>query len=206
MVGGKTSDHICQCGKASTPPTTTAAPTTTAEPTTTAAPTTTPPKPLCADEKATFCKKKLAKPGTERFAEQFAKANFKSKCEQSCNLCPTTDGPPTDGNLCTTNRVKTGSVTKKVCTNTPDVCEVYIKKGDENSVSNIETCRQYCNAYGMTCTAQYEDKNGCGRDYQYVHTRARTFVFQMGVLVFVWRVWVVLAPRNTHYVGPADWA
>jgi len=69
-------------------------------------------------------------------------------------------------NLCTANGIKTGSVTKKVCASTPDVCEVYIKKGNENGVSNIKTCRQYCNAYDMDCTAQYEDKkNGCGRAY-----------------------------------------
>ena len=56
-----------------------------------------------------------------------------------------------------------------MCTNTPDVCEVYIKKGNENGVSNIKTCRQYCNAYGIDCTAQYDDKNGCGRGSKYVH-------------------------------------
>ena len=67
------------------------------------------------------------------------------------------------GNLCTTNGVATGSVTLKVCTNTPDTCEVYMKKGAENGVSNIKTCRQYCRAYEMACTAQYDDNNGCGR-------------------------------------------
>ena len=38
-----------------------------------------------------------------------------------------------------------------------------MKKGSENGVSNIETCRQYCAAYGMTCNAQYDDYDGCSR-------------------------------------------
>jgi len=59
-------------------------------------------------------------------------------------------------------------VTRQVCTNTPDACEVYIKKGNENGVSNIKTCRQYCQAYGMTCTAQYDDNNSCSRRNKYV--------------------------------------
>jgi len=81
---------------------------------------------------------------------------------------PLTRPPTTTGSgLCATNGVKTGSVTKQVCTNTPDVCEVYIKKGNENGVANIKTCRQYCNAYGIDCMAQHKDKNGCGRGSKY---------------------------------------
>ena len=71
--------------------------------------------------------------------------------------------PSTGSNLCTANGVTPGSVTQTVCVNTPDACEVYIKKGSENGVSNIKTCRQYCKAYGMACAAQYDDNNGCGR-------------------------------------------
>ena len=56
-----------------------------------------------------------------------------------------------------------------MCTNTPDTCEVYIKKGNENGVSNIQTCRQYCQAHGMTCTAQYDDNNSCSRGKKYVY-------------------------------------
>ena len=105
----------------------------------------------------------------------------------------------TGGNLCTTNGIKTGSVTKKVCANTPDVCEVYIKKGSENGVNKIKTCRQYCNAYGIDCAAQYEDKNGCGRDYKYVHTeRAQTHVLQIGGWGRVCCVLVVLAEFTKH--------
>jgi len=73
------------------------------------------------------------------------------------------------GLLCTASGIATGSVTLKVCTNTPDTCEVYIKKGNENGVSNIQTCRQYCQAHGMTCTAQYDDNNSCSRGKKYVY-------------------------------------
>jgi len=66
-----------------------------------------------------------------------------------------------------------------VCTNTPDVCEVYIKKGNENGVSNIKSCRQYCQAYGMTCTAQYDDKDGCERKSKYVQCVVYSSVFRM---------------------------
>eukprot|EP00729_Bicosta_minor_P025240 gene25240-4381_t len=72
-----------------------------------------------------------------------------------------------DDKLCTNNGVKVGSVTNTVCTDTKDMCEVYMKKGSEHAVSNITTCRQYCAAYGMTCNAQYDDDNGCGRGSKY---------------------------------------
>ena len=75
---------------------------------------------------------------------------------------------PHRAGLCTAAGVTAGSVTKRVCANTPDTCEVYIKKGAENGVSGINTCRQYCEAYGMTCTAQYDDNdNNCRRARQY---------------------------------------
>ena len=85
--------------------------------------------------------------------------------------CESIASPPvsfalyTGGNLCTAKGVPLtpGAVTQEVCTNTPDTCEVYIEKGDENGVSDIKTCREYCAAYGMTCTAQYDDDDGCGR-------------------------------------------
>ena len=111
--------------------------------------------------------------------------------------------------LCAANGVIAGSVTKKVCASTPDVCEVYIKKGNENGVSNIKTCRQYCNAYGMDCTAQFEDKkNSCVRDYEYVCTAQKghghTFPECDGWLRCV-LLWVCRlchdASRNTSPIG-----
>ena len=137
---------------------------------------------------------------------------------------PLTRPPTTTGSgLCATNGVKTGSVTKQVCTNTPDVCEVYIKKGNENGVANIKTCRQYCNAYGIDCMAQHKDKNGCGRGSKYVHlllpphphphphrkgTDHGHVFLQMGVCACVMVVLVELSSRNTHThtIGPAGWA
>ena len=85
-----------------------------------------------------------------------------------------------------------------MCTDTPDVCEVYIKKGNENGVSNIKTCRQYCNAYGIDCTAQYEDKkNGCGRDYKYVHMKGTDMGFPNRVVC----VWVVCCFRFAKHMA-----
>ena len=34
-------------------------------------------------------------------------------------------------------------VTKQICTDTQDTCEVYMKRGAENGVSTINTCSQY---------------------------------------------------------------
>ena len=98
---------------------------------------------------------------------------------------PTAAPTTTGGNLCTTNGIKPGSVTQKVCSNTPDVCEVYIKKGNENGVPNIKTCRQYCNAYGIGCTAQYDDEDGCDRGKQYVHRKGTDMCFPNCVCVCV---------------------
>ena len=65
--------------------------------------------------------------------------------------------------------VAPGPVTNKVCTNTKDACEVYMKKGNENGVTGIQTCTQYCQAYGMICVAQYDDNNNCVRGPKYPH-------------------------------------
>ena len=85
-----------------------------------------------------------------------------------CCVDTTLEGVPEGQPLCTVSGVTPGSVTKMVCTNTADTCEVYINLGDENGASNIDTCRKYCAAYGMNCTAQYDDDNGCGRGTKYV--------------------------------------
>ena len=64
--------------------------------------------------------------------------------------------------LCTNSSVSIGSVTIAICTNTPDICETYMKKGN-----GITTCRQYCNANGMQCSAMYDDDNSCRRKQKY---------------------------------------
>ena len=69
--------------------------------------------------------------------------------------------------LCTESGVQLGAVSKEICTDTADTCEVYIKRGSENGVSGINTCRQYCAAYGLTCKAQYDDNNSCTRKSKY---------------------------------------
>ena len=52
-----------------------------------------------------------------------------------------------------------GPVAKKVCADTQTTCEVYIQKD-----ANIKTCRQFCEANGMNCTAQYDGDASCSRD------------------------------------------
>ena len=45
--------------------------------------------------------------------------------------------------VCTASGVQLGKVTKIICTDTQDTCEVYMKRGAENGVSTINTCNQY---------------------------------------------------------------
>lgn len=64
--------------------------------------------------------------------------------------------------LCTRMGITLGQVTRKMCSKAPDTCEVYIKKSDK-----IKTCQQYCQLYNMSCTAQYDDYDGCARGTKY---------------------------------------
>ena len=109
----------------------------------------------------------------------FATAGNLSACEafctkdERCQACsfhyvgPRFVSPPPSTALCTESGVKLGAVSKEICTNTRDTCEVYIKRGSENGVSGINTCHKYCAAYGLTCKAEYDDDDSCKRTSKY---------------------------------------
>jgi len=69
-------------------------------------------------------------------------------------------------NLCDKKDISVDDVTKEICDNQLEVCEAYIKKGTVGDV-DVESCTDYCGAYGLTCTAMYDDTNGCTRKDQY---------------------------------------
>ena len=96
---------------------------------------------------------------------------MKGRAWETAGWFPGAVSPPvyqsTTWNLCTESGVQLGAVSKKICTDTADTCEVYIKRGSENGVSGINTCRQYCAAYDLTCKGQYDDNDGCTRTRKY---------------------------------------
>ena len=69
-------------------------------------------------------------------------------------------------NLCDSEGVSLDSVTKILCVNTPNVCEVYMKKGTVNGV-NVQSCTHYCAAYRLGCVEMYDDQNNCNRGTKY---------------------------------------
>jgi len=68
--------------------------------------------------------------------------------------------------LCSRNGVHLDDVTRQVCKDNSDTCEVYIKKGHANGTM-VKSCRDYCGAFNMGCKAQHEDTNGCGKQWKY---------------------------------------
>ena len=68
--------------------------------------------------------------------------------------------------LCDSKQIFSGEITKTICKNSVHECEVYMKKGKVNSVQ-IETCSQYCSAYGLHCSEMYDDHNNCRRGKKY---------------------------------------
>ena len=46
------------------------------------------------------------------------------------------------------------------------MCEVYIQKGDVFGV-NVESCTQYCTAYGLQCVEMHEDYDDCTKISKY---------------------------------------
>eukprot|EP00929_Paragymnodinium_shiwhaense_P014159 TRINITY_DN122038_c0_g1_i1.p1 TRINITY_DN122038_c0_g1~~TRINITY_DN122038_c0_g1_i1.p1 ORF type:complete len:684 (+),score=149.35 TRINITY_DN122038_c0_g1_i1:88-2139(+) len=68
--------------------------------------------------------------------------------------------------LCSNHGVVRGDVTREICEDSVNTCEVYIKKGDVNGTS-VKSCRDYCGAFNLGCDSQYEDSNGCGRGWKY---------------------------------------
>jgi len=77
-------------------------------------------------------------------------------------VCYTKDG----SGLCSQNNVAIDDVTKIICENSADVCEVYIKKGTLREVS-VQTGNDYCSAIGLECLQQFDDQNGCSRGTEY---------------------------------------
>lgn len=71
-----------------------------------------------------------------------------------------------DKDLCNIKGISPDAVTKIICTNTPNVCEAYMKKGTVNDV-NVQSCTHYCAAYDLQCVEMYDDKNDCTRGSKY---------------------------------------
>ena len=59
-----------------------------------------------------------------------------------------------------------GEVSKKICSNTKEICEVNIKKGTVNSVC-VHNCADYCSSFGLRCREMHEGSNGCERSHRY---------------------------------------
>ena len=68
--------------------------------------------------------------------------------------------------LCDSFHITPGAVTKMICNDLPNECEVYMKKGKINRVQ-IESCSQYCSAYGLQCAEMYDNHNNCQRGSKY---------------------------------------
>jgi lysophospholipase L1-like esterase len=82
------------------------------------------------------------------------------------NYCWKKNVATTDIGLCTQQSLSTNSVTRQICEDSPQACEVYIKKGTLNGVQ-VQSGHDYCNAIGLSCISMFEDRNDCRRKHQY---------------------------------------
>jgi len=82
------------------------------------------------------------------------------------SLLAITSFAQTDIGLCTQQSLSTNSVTRQICEDSPQACEVYIKKGTLNGVQ-VRSGHDYCNAIGLSCISMFEDNNDCRRAHQY---------------------------------------
>merc|ERR1719262_465708 len=73
----------------------------------------------------------------------------------------TTTAAQEESGLCDASGVTVDAMTREVCANDATTCETYMKKQ-----GSIQTCSQYCDSFGMSCPAQYEDNNGCTRQHE----------------------------------------
>jgi len=77
------------------------------------------------------------------------------------------DLPPVENGLCTSQNVAIDDVSKEVCENSSDTCEVYFMKGSLNGI-DIVTGDDYCEAIGLVCLEMFDDENGdCERGERY---------------------------------------
>jgi len=71
------------------------------------------------------------------------------------------------GNLCTAQNVVLDDVSKEICEDSNEACEVYIKKGTLNGI-NVQTGDDYCKAIGLECLQMFDDNDKCSpRDKEY---------------------------------------
>eukprot|EP00929_Paragymnodinium_shiwhaense_P083147 TRINITY_DN44189_c0_g1_i1.p1 TRINITY_DN44189_c0_g1~~TRINITY_DN44189_c0_g1_i1.p1 ORF type:complete len:1427 (+),score=242.53 TRINITY_DN44189_c0_g1_i1:73-4353(+) len=92
-----------------------------------------------------------------------------SSTTQPTELSSSTTTTPASGNLpgvCSANGVVLSAVTREICEDSAEACEVYFKKGETNGKA-LQSCSDYCGSFNMSCDSQYEDSNGCGRRWKY---------------------------------------
>lgn len=93
--------------------------------------------------------------------------NVEMKCSIVFVVLGLFAGAKGEETLCDIYSVSLDDVTKEICDNeSDDVCEAYIKKGTVNGV-DVESCTDYCGAYGLACSEMWDDSNGCTRKTQY---------------------------------------